>query len=411
MGNWRTTSFAALAIFAGIYQAQALDWTGTSAPTSVSWLSIAASADGTKMVAAASYPTWSVYTSADSGATWMETTQNVGFVSVVSSADGTKLAGAQNYDGFIFTSTDSGLTWAQTSAPRRTWLFMTSSTNGTKLAAVGQNGQPGPIQIYASVDSGKTWSLTSAPATNWNALAASADGTKLVAATGGNGSFYTSTDSGTNWTQQTNAPNIWWAGVASSADGTKLAAIATANAGIYTSTNAGINWTPRTNAPNANWYCIAASADGTTLVAAIKSGFGAGAPGPIYTSTNSGVTWTSNSVPVEWWSAVTCSADGTKLAAASGYVTNTPSGGLAVDQIITSTPHLAMSMAVQDVNDVTVIWPWPADNYYLQQNSGVASTNWVYVTNAPVITNYLSRVTLPLVARKSFFRLTNTKGP
>ena len=360
--------FILLAIFAGHNQTNAQVWSGTSAPTSVSWVSLASSADGTKMVAAASYPTWSVYTSTDSASTWAEATRNIGFGCVVASGDGAKLAGAQNFNGYIFTSTDSGATWTQTGAPQRTWLFMTSSTNGTKLAAVGQNGQPGPIQIYISGDSGKTWALTSAPATNWNALTSSADGTKLVAATGGNGSFYTSIDSGTNWTQQTNAPNE-------------------------------------------DWIAIASSAGGSTLVAAVRSGFGAGAPGPLYTSTNSGVTWTSNNVPVEWWTAVTCSADGSKLAAASANVITTPGGGVAVDQIVTSTPHLAMSMALPDANDVAVIWPWPANNYQLQQKLEATSTNWVYVTNVPMIRNYLSQVTLPLSAQRSFFRLINTNSP
>ena len=398
-----------LAVFASMHHCAAQSWTGTSAPTRVTWAALAGSADGTKLAAAASWPNWSVYVSSNSGATWTAMALNIGLNCLVSSADGTKLAGAQENDGFIFTSTNSGASWTQTSAPQRYWYFMTCSTNLTKLAAIGEDGQPGPIQIYTSGDSGTTWTLSSAPATNWNGLASSADGTKLIASTGGNGIFYTSTDSGTTWSPQTNEPNIWWGALASSADGTKLAAVAVGG-GIYTSTNAGTNWTQQTDAPDEDWQVIASSADGTTLVAAVNpSGFGIYTPSPIYTSTNSGLTWTSNNVPQELWTGVFCSADGSQWAACSANISTNPYG-YAPDQIITSRPHLWMSMAVTGAN-VTVLWPWPAANYQLQQNPDVTTTNWVNVTNPPLITNYQSGVTLPNYGNKRFFRLINTSLP
>ena len=97
------------------------------------------------------------------------------------------------------------------------------------------------------------------------------------------GQIYTSTDSGVNWTVQTNAPSANWKSVASSSDGSKLVAVI--NGGrIYTSTDSGVNWTVQTNAPSAYWYSVASSSDGVKLVAVIY-------PGQIYTSTDSGVTW------------------------------------------------------------------------------------------------------------------------
>ena len=57
---------------------------------------------------------------------------------------------------------------------------------------------------------------------SWQSVASSADGTKLAAV--GGGSIYTSTDSGTTWTEQTAAGSRSWGSIAMSSDGTKLAA-------------------------------------------------------------------------------------------------------------------------------------------------------------------------------------------
>ena len=63
---------------------------------------------------------------------------------ITSSADGTKLA-AVAYGGQIYTSTDSGATWTARESSRD-WWSITSSADGTKLAAVVAGGQ-----IYTSV--------------------------------------------------------------------------------------------------------------------------------------------------------------------------------------------------------------------------------------------------------------------
>jgi len=63
--------------------------------------------------------------------------------SITSSSDGTKLA-AVEYGGDIWTSTNSGATWTDRSAAgSRNWQSITSSSDGTKLAAVDNN--PGDI--------------------------------------------------------------------------------------------------------------------------------------------------------------------------------------------------------------------------------------------------------------------------
>ena len=94
-----------------------------------------------------------------------------GWVSVACSADGTKLVAVPDGD-FIYTSTNSGATWtAAITAPNANWQAVASSTNGSKLVAVVYSGL-----IYTSTNSGATWTAATAPSTNWQAVASSADG-------------------------------------------------------------------------------------------------------------------------------------------------------------------------------------------------------------------------------------------
>jgi hypothetical protein len=62
------------------------------------------------------------------------------WISITSSSDGTKLA-AVVFFGDIYTSTDGGATWTdQTAAGSRRWWPITSSSDGTTLAAVADGG-------------------------------------------------------------------------------------------------------------------------------------------------------------------------------------------------------------------------------------------------------------------------------
>jgi photosystem II stability/assembly factor-like uncharacterized protein len=105
---------------------------------------------------------------------------------VASSADGTKLA-AGNTAGQIYTSGDSGTTWIQ-HAVSADALSVASSADGTKLLAADDGGQ-----IYTSADSGNTWSQPQGITKYWYASACSADGTKLVIVDTYTGGIYTST--------------------------------------------------------------------------------------------------------------------------------------------------------------------------------------------------------------------------
>lgn len=192
----------------------------------------------------------------------------------------------------------AGAVWTANSAGSRKWSCITSSADGTKLAAVVAGGQ-----IHTSNDSGATWTPRESNR-EWLSITSSSDGNKLAAVVWRDGQIYTSTDSGVSWTPR--ASNRYWRSIASSADGSKLAA-AVENGQIFTSTNFGVSWTPRE--ANRNWYSITSSDDGSKLAAVVFNGY-------IHTSTDSGVTWTQQtSSGIRNWSSITSSADGSKLAA------------------------------------------------------------------------------------------------
>ena len=245
---------------------------------------------------------------------------------ISSSSDGTKLA-AGDMGGYIYTSSDSGVSWTeQTGSGQHFWYSITSSSDGTKLAAVDNYGY-----IYTSTDSGASWTeRTGSGARNWNVMTSSSDGTKLAAVDSG-GYIYTSTDSGASWTPRMNDTLRYWFGIASSSDGSKLAATESSNGYIYTSTDSGATWTQQTGSGLRLWGYITSSSDGTKLAASELGGVGS-----IYTSTDSGASWTEQSgAGVRNWYSITSSSDGTKLAAVvpNGYIyTSTDSGASWTEQ-------------------------------------------------------------------------------
>lgn len=148
--------------------------------SSQKWVSLISSADGSKL-AIASYLT--LYISTNSGVQWrLITNVPTGSDAIAGAADGNKLATAASHGG-IYTSVDSGATWILTSAPILTnpltsyWQAITSSSDGRKLAATIFNGG-----IYTSTDFGATWTSNNVPAENWSGIASSADGSILAAA-------------------------------------------------------------------------------------------------------------------------------------------------------------------------------------------------------------------------------------
>ncbi len=160
-----------------------------------------------------------MYTSADYGVTWI--VQNgsgiKNWYSVASSADGSHLVAAANGD-YMYTSADYGVTWIQrASSGSRNWYSVASSANGVYLAAVVKNGD-----IYTSQDSGVTWiDQVAAGSRNWSSIVSSADGSHLAA----DGGVYTSAGYGTDWTVQAATGSLNAQAIAMSADGSHLAIV------------------------------------------------------------------------------------------------------------------------------------------------------------------------------------------
>src|ERR1039458_3109213 len=114
-------------------------WMQTSASTNLNWLTIASSADGSKLVASAAdiYGYETIWVSTNSGAAWAvtsppNTNTNIPFRASLS-ADGTKMV-ASDGAGLIYTSTDLGATWTSNSVPVGL-VAITLSADGSKMVA------------------------------------------------------------------------------------------------------------------------------------------------------------------------------------------------------------------------------------------------------------------------------------
>jgi hypothetical protein len=323
------------------------------------WLSVASSADGTKLVACAGLG--QIYTSVDSGASWLAGGPNLNWRSVAISADGTRLV-ATGPGLNIYTSANSGATWTSElgAATSRNWQSIAVTADGTKMVAVVYGGY-----IYRS---GPTLSDLAELGSfrNWVSVASSADGSKLVAAVNGGpgneGQIYTSTDSGVIWTPRES--NRGWRAVASSADGTKLAAVVLGGQ-IYTSSDSGVTWTPRE--ANRIWSAVASSADGTKLVATADNG-------RIYTTEDSGVIWTPRESARRWFS-VASSADGNKLVAVDFGLGSVNYGGQIYTSpaLLNTTAGTAGALTGKAASSVELIYLGGGQFYILSSTGNISS--------------------------------------
>jgi photosystem II stability/assembly factor-like uncharacterized protein len=261
------------------------------------WNSIASSSDGIKLIASTNSEY--LYTSTDSGVTWIQRASSRSWKSVTSSSDGNKLA-AIAYNGSIWTSSDSGISWIeQTAAGTRTWNSIASNSDGTKLAAVGDSN------LYISEDSGITWSEKAPLVTSqWRHITMTSDGSKLFLSRPAAFPWF-SGDGGLTWTERTGAPSNLSKPVYSS-NGARL--VAAFDASGYTSTNNGISWTLLSGVSlvHANM-----NVDGSQLVLA--------GTGVIFRSIDSGMSWIEDHPFVQAAGGVTpISSDGKIVAVASG---------------------------------------------------------------------------------------------
>jgi hypothetical protein len=367
----------------------------TGAPAQ-NWVALASSADGSKLVGAASYG-W-IYLSSNSGAAWNPAvTVQVGqepqrpWTSVGSSADGMTLVAAANFQP-IFLSTNGGGSWQQT-GQSGDWAAVAISGAGSDITAADSRGG-----IYMSQDSGTSWSATTAPNRRWRSLTCSSDGKTLFAGSdfgtnyGEVPAIYVSSDAGASWTR-TSAPGQPWQALACSADGSK--AVAGAYGGlVYLTADSGATWTQVT-LPARRWGGVACSSDAGRLIVAAWEG-------DVDISSDSGRTWNRAKAPAGPWSPVASSADGIHLFAG---IWDASSGGV-YEANLPPVLHIEPSD-----NGTVVSWAGPATGYVLQQNSDISSANWHLVTTPPSFVAGENRVLVGAAQPVSAYRLVRTASP
>ena len=279
------------------------------------WSSVASDSDGSNLIASAQLGR--LYTSSDSGSTWIER-QPAGdidlyWVSVASDSDGSNLVAAVG-NGRLYTSSDYGATWIERQPAGnadKNWSSVASDSDGSNLIVAVGNGR-----LYTSSNSGGTWTERQ-PAGGvdkvWGSVASDSTGTNLIVAAIA-GRLYTSSNSGGNWVERQPAGNVdkAWGTVASDSDGSNLI-VAVGNGRLYTSSNSGGTWAERQPAGNAdkNWSSVASDSDGSNLIASVNSG-------RLYTSSNSGGTWVERQPAGnadEYWNSVASDDTGNNLLA------------------------------------------------------------------------------------------------
>lgn len=275
-GGWVVAQNAGQVVLLG-EMADTVGFAWRTNETARAWKAVAASADGSKLVAVVAGQ--NIYTSTNHGVNWTQRAASVGnqnWSAVTSSADGTKLAACVN-GGFIYTSTDSGVTWTgRASSGNRSWTGIRSSLDGARVVACASGGTGG---IFISTDSGATWPASpSLGIASWSGIASSGNGAHLAATVQG-GQIYTSTNSGANWTAR--EINRAWSCVTSSADGSRLVAGVTGGF-LYVSPDFGNSWIPFDT--SATWTAVGSSADGNRMIAVANGG-------GVYVSMNSGMNW------------------------------------------------------------------------------------------------------------------------
>jgi photosystem II stability/assembly factor-like uncharacterized protein len=335
-------------------------WTPRS--TEGNWFSVATSADGRKMVAVQYLPPTfkfddvervpGIYHSTDAGTSWTrlkvalqgEEVEPAPWISIASSADGTKLVAVdQKYystqegrdrpdagPGALWTSTDSGETWVIQAVPgmNRRWTAVAMSGNGNVIIGLIYNSDH-----WISRDGGERWLKGGNEGIEWRKVAISSDGEKMMAIVEDPAPMLASTDGGGVTAV---GPTRRWADISLSADGSHLAATAYGNncpkrnddgsygkyddpGEILTSANSGAGWTSRSKSKS--WSLITSSSDGKVLAAAssvtdrMANGHIRGKlASQLFISQDYGATWTPHET-ARYWTALAVSADGSRIAA------------------------------------------------------------------------------------------------
>ncbi|MBE7942814.1 exo-alpha-sialidase [Ramlibacter aquaticus] len=359
-------------------------WTPRLNPRVWHWLS--SSVDGEVMLAGEAAG-GTQDTSLDAGQTWTAgNSPSSIWINSAMSARGERLVALQ-YGGGIYLSTDKGVTWTRATDP----LVNNPSGMAFQGTAISQDGQriaatvqpaPGTSvpngEIVLSQDGGTTWHAAALPAGAhwWRGIAMSSTG-QVIVAVASSGEVYRSNDGGGTWTAlsvtvSTTSYVESWYRVAMSADGSTLVIMANAyggssGSGVFVSHDGGATWT-RPYVLTADYTEASVSADGRTIAVSV-SNTGA-TPGRILLSTDGGASFQPVAMPGTDtdWRAVTVSADGDQLAAATGRFDNNTVG-----QLYTSLGHrstVGTSGAITGAAGDTVVLIYQGSGRWAVQSAG-----------------------------------------
>ena len=185
----------------------------------IEWSGACSSADGSKFAVcvsnAAASGTAYVWNNYGATSNFPASPMGAGLSGIACSSDCTKLV-TVGFGG-IYTSTNTGTSWVSRFSGGN-WTCVASSADGNKLAAAITGGS-----VYTSTNAGASWQAQSnAPVAAWSAISLSADGGRIVAVVNG-GSVYFSANFGVSWTKISSGNQNWRAAVCSS-EGTRMAA-------------------------------------------------------------------------------------------------------------------------------------------------------------------------------------------
>ncbi len=217
-----------------------------------------------------------------------------------------------------FTTIDGSIVGGvgDTSACKHNWTGITSSSDGSNLAAINSptTSFPGDGYIYTSSDSGQTWTKQTGLGPHyWIGITSSASGQYLAAIDGHAslpyvaGYVYTSSDYGVTWVQRTGSGPNYFGAITSSPDGSHL--LLSGNSYLYISSDYGASWSIN--------YSVYQPVAGAIFGDGIYAVDGSGSHS-IYLSADNGSTWYGIG-PVSGYHSFKMSSDESKIVAAGGY--------------------------------------------------------------------------------------------
>lgn len=242
-------------------------WTNRTPPVSGRfWYGITSSADGSHLAVVDASP-GHIWTSTNYGVTWTDQTNSGtrSWLRIASSSDGSRLIAATN-NGVVDISADGGSTWNVASVSGTNFTSVSSSASGQYLAATDFGAGVSGGFIYTSSDYGANWTQqVSGGQKTWGAVNISPDGSHIFAGDGTH--LYYSTNHGSSWSQAagtTGTPD--WQTISSSTSGQYLIAAGNNATPVWISSDFGVNWTADTTPTTLlGWNATAISADGSRL--------------------------------------------------------------------------------------------------------------------------------------------------